>query len=257
MSKTSTTKKIATSKRFAKCGSSQPQLSGHTALRGVIHSTQATITEGVTDDRDKLHRLCQRRKSQRNIAWKKVIKQWQRFEHTESFLGTLQTWNSGLNGYFGLDDFIDHVGDAVQDDERDFDGAVDRLAVAHKRLHDAIDALNASLCAHTPSAPTKHTNGNYDSHQVRDMIRDVAANSNLGREAARNVLDQVGDGVETVLDLRPENFDKVYEACRALLGGEGAKAHVQQRVADDTEDQDDPSAPWARSAMTITMRGNK
>jgi hypothetical protein len=242
MTKTSAPKKATTSKGLAKFAANEPRGSGHTALRGNSHSAPVKTIERVTDDCDDLPRLYLRRKSQRNVALKKVIKQWQRLEHTESFLGTLQTWNSGLNGYFGLDDFIDHVGDAVQDDERDFDGAVDRLAVAHKRLHDAIDALNDSLFAHPPSAPIKHASGNYDSHQVRDIMRDVATKANLGSQAARNVLDQAGEGAETVERLRPENFDKVYEACRGLLAVEGAKAHVQQRVGDDTEDQDDPSA---------------
>jgi len=41
--------------------------------------------------------------------------------------------------------------------------------------------------------------------------------------------------VKSVTSLRPENFDKVYEACRSLLAGEGAadveqKPHVEQSL---------------------------
>jgi hypothetical protein len=73
---------------------------------------------------------------------KKVVKQWHQLERIEWFLGTLQAWSSGTNGYFALDDFSDRIADAVKEDESNLDRAVDRLVAANKRLHGVIDALN-------------------------------------------------------------------------------------------------------------------
>jgi hypothetical protein len=66
----------------------------------------------------------------------------------------------------------------------------------------------------------------------RIIVLEVATNPNLGSQAARGVLDQVGDGVKSVTSLRPENFDKVYEACRSLLGAADVeqKPHVEQSL---------------------------
>ena len=49
-----------------------------------------------------LNKLYLKRRSQRNNALKKVIKQWHQLEHTEQFLGTLQAWSSGTDDYFAL-----------------------------------------------------------------------------------------------------------------------------------------------------------
>jgi hypothetical protein len=116
------------------------------------------------------------------------------------------------------------------------DVAVDQLAVTHKRLHGVIDASNdRMLYAGRPSAPVKALGGNYDSEQVRNIVLEVATNPNLGSQAARGVLDQIGDGVKSITRLKPENFDKVYEACQSLLAGKGASAdavkpHVKRTV---------------------------
>jgi hypothetical protein len=92
-------------------------LSGHTALRGISHSAQAK-TIGVTDDLDDINSLYLRRKSQRNIALKNVIKQYELVKHSEWFLGTLKALNP--DGYFLIDDFLDHVADIVEGDESSF-----------------------------------------------------------------------------------------------------------------------------------------
>src|ERR1700692_1471624 len=115
MTKTSAPKKATTSKGLAKFAANDPRGSGHTALRGISHSAPVKTIERVTDDCDDLPRLYLRRKSQRNVALKKVIKQWHQLEHTEWFLGTLQAWSSGTNGHFGLDDFLDHIADVIKD----------------------------------------------------------------------------------------------------------------------------------------------
>jgi hypothetical protein len=236
MTETSTPKKATTSKGLAKFASNEPRGSVHTALRGISHSARAKTIERVTDNRDELHRLYLRRKSQRNVALKNVIKHYQKLEHAEWFLGTLKAWHSGTDGHFALDDFLDHVADTNKADESNLDVAVGRLAVTHKRLHDVIDAMNDRvLYARRPNAPVKDPNGNYDSEQVRNIVLKVVMKPNLGRQAARVVLDQVGDGVKSVTSLKPKNFDKVYEACQRLLAGKGASAeavkpHVKRTV---------------------------
>jgi hypothetical protein len=62
---------------------------------------------------------------------------------SEWFLGTLKALNP--DGYFLIDDFLDHVADIVEGDESSLDEAVDKLAVTQKRLHEAIDAANVSI----------------------------------------------------------------------------------------------------------------
>jgi hypothetical protein len=53
------------------------------------------------------------------------------------------------------------------------------------------------------------------------MIRKVAAD--VDKQSAKDILMDDG-GVEKVLDLKPADYDKVYEACEVLLSGEGAKS---------------------------------
>jgi hypothetical protein len=70
----------------------------------------------------------------------------------------------------------------------------------------------------------KALGGNYDSEQVRNIVLEVATNPNLGIQAARGLLGQVGDGVKNVTRLKPENFDRVYAACQSLLAGKDPSA---------------------------------
>jgi hypothetical protein len=175
-----------------------------------------------------LNKLYLKRRSQRDNALKKVIKQWHQLEHTEWFLGTLQAWSSGTNDYFALHDFSDRVADAVKEDESTLDGAVDRLAAANKRFKDVTDAMDRNLYE-IPKCVAKAPSGNYDSEQVRNIVLEVLTNPNLGRQAVRGVFDQVGDGMKSVSSLNPESFDKVHEACRSLLARKGASADDEQR----------------------------
>lgn len=66
---------------------------------------------------------------------------------------------------------------------------------------------------------TKAPGGKHTIDQVRTMIREVAAK--VDKQSAKDILSDDGGGVEKVLDLKPEFYDKVYEACEVLLKGEG------------------------------------
>jgi hypothetical protein len=187
-----------------------------------------------------LNRLYLRRRSQRNNALKKVIKQWHQLQHTEWFFGTLEAWSSATEGHdFVPDHFLDLIADAINEDESLLDVAVDRLAAANKRVHEAVEAMDRKLYSDkVPKCVVKSPGGKYDLGQVRGMLVGVATNSSLSRQAALRVLDQAGGGVKNVSSLKPENFDKVYEACQSLLGSVGASAEtkrnpqVEQRARD-------------------------
>lgn len=84
-----------------------------------------------------------------------------------------------------------------------------------------------------PAAGTKAPGGKHTIEQVRELIRKVAADKNLGKQSAKDILADDGGGVEKVLDLKPENYDKVYEACEVLLNGEGNKEPETPADEDD------------------------
>lgn len=85
-----------------------------------------------------------------------------------------------------------------------------------------------------PPAAAKAANGKYNSDQVRDIIRKVATNANLGKQSAVDILDQDGNGAPNVMTLKPEFYDAVYEACQVALQGEGG--------AEASADEYDPTA---------------
>lgn len=104
---------------------------------------------------------------------------------------------------------------------------MDGLAAANKRLHDAIDAMeDRKLCSDRPSV--KAPGGKYDLEQVRHILFKVSMNPSLTRQAALGVLKLAGGGVKNVSSLKPENFDKVYEACQGVLGSDGASAEAKR-----------------------------
>lgn len=84
-----------------------------------------------------------------------------------------------------------------------------------------------------PVAGTKGPNGKFTVEQVREKIREVASNANLGRDSAKDILDQDGGGVKSIKDLKPENYDKVYEACQVALQSEGAAPGAAPAEEDD------------------------
>jgi hypothetical protein len=94
-------------------------------------------------------------------------------------------------------------------DSNEVESASATREVSHDRMHEG-----------RANAPVRAHNGKYDSDQVRNIVLEVTNNPNLG------VLDQVGDGIKSLSSLKPENFDKVYEACQSLLAGRGASANA-------------------------------
>jgi len=84
-----------------------------------------------------------------------------------------------------------------------------------------------------PAAGTKGPGGKYSIDQVREKIREVAANPNLGKQSAADILEDDGGGVKRVTDLKPENYDKVYEAAAVALQSEGGKAPTPATAEDD------------------------
>ncbi len=99
-------------------------------------------------------------------------------------------------------------------------------AAAAKKIADAAAAAKAAAKtpASGPAAGTKGPGGKHTIEQVREAIRKVAANASLGKASAKEILADDGGGVERVADVKPENYDKVFEACQVLLASEGAPA---------------------------------
>ena len=95
-------------------------------------------------------------------------------------------------------------------------------ATAKAAAEKAAAAKAAAAKTAGPAAGTKGPNGKFSIEQVREKIREVATNANLGKQSAADILDQDGGGVKKVTDLKPENYDKVYEACQVALQSEGA-----------------------------------
>ncbi len=108
--------------------------------------------------------------------------------------------------------------------------AVEKAAkekAAAKAVADAKTAAAAKVAAagagkNAPAAGTKAPGGKHTIDEVREMIRKVASNASLGRETAKEILMDDGGGAEKVPDIKPENYDAVYEACQVALTTEGA-----------------------------------
>lgn len=87
----------------------------------------------------------------------------------------------------------------------------------------AADAAAVAAKDKGPAAGTKAPGGKRTIEQVREIIRKVAGDASLGKQTAKDILQDDGGGVDKVLDLKPENYDKVYEACEVALNAEGSK----------------------------------
>lgn len=96
-----------------------------------------------------------------------------------------------------------------------------KTAAAAKAAAAAKTAAAAAAAAKGPAAGTKGPGGKFTVEQVRDLIRKVATDANLGKQSAADILMDDGGGVAKVTDLKPENYDAVAEACQVLLSGEG------------------------------------
>jgi len=103
--------------------------------------------------------------------------------------------------------------------------AADEKAAADRAAADKAAAASKTTTKPTsgPAAGTKAPGGKHTVEQVREIIRKVAADANLGKQTAKDILADDG-GVEKVVDLKPENYDKVYEACEVALKAEGGGA---------------------------------
>jgi hypothetical protein len=81
--------------------------------------------------------------------------------------------------------------------------------------------------------------GKYSIDQVREIIKKVVATAGLGKETAVELLDTEG-GVKKISDLKPADYDKVYEACEsAMNSGEGGETGDTAAVEFD---ENDPTA---------------
>jgi phenylalanyl-tRNA synthetase alpha subunit len=115
------------------------------------------------------------------------------------------------------------VPDKVAADKATVAAAAAAKVAADKKAATAAAAKATSAAASAPKpAGTKAPGGKHTIEQVREMIRKVAAD--VGRQDAKDILLDDGGGVEKVLDLKPEKFDAVFEACQVLLKNEGTTA---------------------------------
>lgn len=85
--------------------------------------------------------------------------------------------------------------------------------------------------ADSKAASTKAPGGKHTLDDVRAIIREVATNAALGKTEAKTILDEEG-GVTNVADLKPDNYDAVYEACQVALNNAG-------KSGDEATEEDD------------------
>jgi hypothetical protein len=196
----------------------------------------------------KMHELYMRRRSQRNVALKKVIKQWQLSQQAGKLLDTLEEiGSSGDESVSAELHFI--VNQVVNEEEAKLDQTIFSLVVFDKRLAEAAGAHRVACKKYpaeateycrmraggvlvnrrgfrapraVPSDAAKAPAGKYSYGEVRDIVRKVAMNLSL--ESALDVLDHDGGGVTSVSSMLPEYLDNVYEACQVLLSGERASS---------------------------------
>ena len=69
-----------------------------------------------------------------------------------------------------------------------------------------------------PSGDTKGPGGQTTQDEVRALVRQVT--TSCGKQEALDILDSEG-GVQNVSALKPEDYDKVAEACRNAIAGDG------------------------------------
>jgi hypothetical protein len=175
-----------------------------------------------------LNKLYLKRRSQRNKTLRKVIKQWHQLQHSEWFFNTLEVWRSVTEEHeLVSEDFLDRIADTIDEDYALLDRALDQLMASHKRVHEAIETRDRKPYSDRFTAPiVKPAGGKYDFQQVRNIITRVVIAGNLGKEQALSILDKEG-GVKTTNDLKPEDLDKVYEACQRLLDSGGASIETE------------------------------
>jgi hypothetical protein len=102
-----------------------------------------------------------------------------------------------------------------------------KKAAADKAIADRKAAKEA---ADNAAAAKGGAKGKKTIEQVREMIRKVAAD--VDKQTAKDILKDDGGGVEKVLDLKPEHYDAVFEACEVVLKGEGKPAAAAEEEDD-------------------------
>lgn len=115
-----------------------------------------------------LNKLYDKRRSQRDSALRKVIKVSEELQHTKYFFNNLQAWRFGTEGHDCVPDhFLDLIADTLQGDQSQLDAAIDRLAVANKRLHEVRDAMDRKLYSYqVPECVVNAPGGNCDLEEV-------------------------------------------------------------------------------------------
>lgn len=132
----------------------------------------------------------------------------------------------------------DTKADTAKADTKTADAAKVKAAAEAKAKADAKAKLEADALAKAAAGPkgapsgTKAPGGKYTIDQVRELIRQIATNAGLGKQSAKDILADDGGGVEKVVELKPEFYDSVAEACKVLLNAEGAKT----KPADEDDD---------------------
>lgn len=75
-----------------------------------------------------------------------------------------------------------------------------------------------------PGGAPKLPNGQRSAEEVKAIILKVVATPGLGKASANDILDEEAGGARNLKDLKPEDYDKVFEACtNALQGGEAGE----------------------------------
>jgi hypothetical protein len=105
--------------------------------------------------------------------------------------------------------------------------AAEKAAAANKAIAERKAVKDAAEKAAAAKGGTK---GKKTIDQVRSMIRKVAAD--VDKQTAKDILKDDG-GVDKVLDLKPELYDAVFEACEVVLKGEGKPAATPAEEEDD------------------------
>jgi hypothetical protein len=108
--------------------------------------------------------------------------------------------------------------------------AAEKAKAAVTAKADAAAAASAKTKA-GPPAGTKAPGGKHTIDQVREIVRKVAGD--VDKQSAKDILKDDGNGADKVIDLKPEFYDAVYEACEVLLGGESNKSGTEATAEED------------------------
>lgn len=109
--------------------------------------------------------------------------------------------------------------------------AADKAAAEKKAAATASGGKGTPAPATAPAGTTKSPGGKRTLDDVRAKIRAVATTDGLGKTDAVAILEEEG-GVKTVAELKPENYDAVFEACEVAIANAGKPAAATEGVDD-------------------------